>query len=114
MHNVYDTDKRKILSSLCHASIFFSSLVVAAGVPVAIWFVSEDPVVKANAQEAINFHFNVWLYGIIFGVLAWVLIGLPLLAILFVVHWTLPVLAILQCLNNPEQPYRYPFIFRLL
>lgn len=111
---IYDTDKRKLLSTISHASIFLSTLLFSAGVPLVIWFVSEDPVVKESAKEALNFHFNVWLYGIIFGVLAWVLIGIPLLAILFVVHWTLPVFAILHSLNNPDQPYRYPFIFRLL
>lgn len=109
-----DTDKRKLLSIVSHASIFISSLVVAAGIPIAILLVSDDAIVKENAKEAINFHFNVWLYGIIFGILCWVLIGIPLLAVLFLVHWVMPVLAILSCLNNPTQPYKYPFIFRLL
>lgn len=113
MYNTYDNDKRKILSILSHASIFGSALIIAAGLPLAIMFVSEDPVVKENAKEALNFHFNVWLYGIVFGLLCWVLIGWPLLAVLFVAHWTLPIFAVLQALNTPEQPYRYPFIFRL-
>lgn len=113
MYNVFDTDKRKLLSALCHGSIFFSTLIVGAGVPIAVWFVSEDPVVKANAQEAINFHLNVWFYGAIFAVLCLVLIGYPLLGLLAIVHWTLPVFAILSNLNNPDQAYRYPFIFRL-
>ena|SRR4028118_2021104 len=114
MSNLYDPDKRKILSVLCHASIFLSSLVLAAGVPLAILFVSEDPVVRENAKEALNFHLNVWLYGVIFGILCLLLIGYPLLGLLFIVHWTLPVFAILQSLNTPEQPYRYPFIFRVV
>lgn len=114
MYNTYDTDKRKILSSLSHASIFASALIVSAGIPLAVWFVSEDPVVKENAKEALNFHFNVWLYGIIFGILCLVLIGYPLLGLLAIVHWTLPVFAILQALNTPDQAYRYPFIFRIL
>lgn len=114
MYNAYDTDKRKLLSGLSHGSIFLSSLVLSVGIPIAILFVTDDPIVKENAKEAINFHFNVWLYGIIFGLLCLVLIGFPLLGILFIVHWTLPVVAILQCLSTPEQSYRYPFIFRLL
>lgn len=114
MHDIYDTDKRKLLSALSHGSIFFSSLVISVGIPIATLFITDDPVVKENAKEAINFHLNVWLYGVIFGLLCLVLIGFPLLAILFIVHWTLPVLAIIQSLGNPTQPYRYPFIFRLL
>lgn len=111
---MYDPDKRKLLSALCHGSIFLSLLAVSVGIPLAILLVSEDPVVKDNAKEALNFHFNVWLYGIIFGVLTIVLIGFVLLGILQLVNVILPILAILQCLSNPEKPYRYPFIFRLL
>ncbi len=111
---MYDVDKRKILSALSHGSIFFSLLGVSIGIPIAILFVSDDPVVKENAKEALNFHFNVWLYGIIFGVLTIVLIGFFLLGILQLVNIVLPVLAILQALSNPDKPYRYPFIFRLL
>ncbi|NET32370.1 MAG: DUF4870 domain-containing protein [Cyanothece sp. SIO1E1] len=114
MQSTYDVDKRKLLSSLCHGAIFLSSIWISVGIPIAILFISDDPVVKDNAQESINFHFNVWLYEIIFGLLCWVLIGFPLLAILFIVHWTLPALAILGCLKNPDQAFRYPFIFRLL
>ena len=114
MNEVYDKDKRKILSALAHGSIFFSLLGVSIGIPIAILFVSDDPVVKENAKEALNFHFNVWLYGIIFGVLTIVLIGFALLGILQLANVVLPVLAIIQCLGNPDQSYRYPFIFRLV
>lgn len=114
MQSSYDNDKRKLLSALSHGSIFLSALVLSAGIPLAILLVSDDPVVKDNAKEALNFHFNVWLYGIIFGLLAWLLIGIPLLVILFIVQIVMPILAILRCLSNPESVYRYPFIFRLL
>lgn len=111
---MYDPDKRKILSALAHGSIFFGLLGIGIAIPIAILFVSDDPVVKDNAKEAINFHFNVWLYGIIFGVLTIVLIGFALLGILQIINFVLPILAIVQALGNPDQPYRYPFIFRLL
>jgi hypothetical protein len=106
--------KRKLLSSLCHGSIFFSALVVSVGIPIAIFFVSEDGVVKENAKEALNFHFNVWLYGIIFGILTLVLIGYVLLGILGLVTVILPIIAILKILGDPDRVFRYPFIFRLL
>lgn len=110
----FDPDKRKLLSALCHGSIFFSSLIVAVGIPLAILFVSEDPVVKENAKEALNFHFNVWLYGLIFGLLTFVLIGIPLLGLLFLVSFIMPIIATVQTINNPSRSYRYPLIFRLL
>ena len=114
---MYDPDKRKLLSALCHGSIFFSSTVVSVGVPIAILLVSEDPVVKESAKEAINFHINVWVYEVIVGVLIFITLGLLailLLPIFFLFHWIPPVLAILQSLSKPEETYRYPFIFRIV
>ncbi len=113
MQTAYDPDKRKLLSGLSHGSIFFSGLVLSVGIPISIMLVSEDPVVKENAKEAINFHFNVWLYGIIFGILVLVGIGFILLGILFIVQWVMPIIAIVKSLNDPDQPFHYPFIFRL-
>lgn len=75
---MYDTDKRKLLSALCHGAIFFSTAFISVGVPIAMLLVSDDPVVKENAKEAINFHFNVWLYGAIITVLIVVTFGLLL------------------------------------
>ncbi|HEY9730149.1 MAG TPA: DUF4870 domain-containing protein [Chroococcales cyanobacterium] len=110
----YDPDKRKLLSALSHGSIFISALMVSVGIPIAILLVSDDPIVKENARESLNFHFNVWLYGLIFGALTLLLIGWPLLGLLFIFSWVLPILALVQILSNPNQSYRYPFIFRLL
>lgn len=107
-------DKRKLLSALCHGSIFFSSLFISAGIPIAILLISDDSIVLANAKESLNFHFNVWLYGLIFGILTFVLIGYLFLPILVLVSWVMPIIAIIKVLGNPEESYRYPFIFRLL
>jgi uncharacterized Tic20 family protein len=109
-----DLTKKKLLSVACHASIFFSATLVSIGVPLVIYFVSDDETVKGNAKEALNFHLNLWLYGVIFGILTWVLIGWLLLAILGVINLVLPILAILQVWNNPNKVFRYPFIFRVL
>lgn len=111
---MYDSDKRKILSILAHASIFISATLVSIGIPIAVMLVSDDPVVKDNAKEAVNFHLNVWLWGFIIGILCFVLIGWLILPIFLLVHWGLTIAAILHCLGNSDRPYRYPFIFRLL
>jgi uncharacterized Tic20 family protein len=106
--------KRKLLSALCHGSLFFSSLVVSVAIPLVILLVADDSVIRDNAKEALNFHFNVWLYGVIFGILTLILIGWLFLAILGLMSVILPIIAILKVLGDPNQPYRYPFIFRLL
>ncbi|NJR22482.1 MAG: DUF4870 domain-containing protein [Richelia sp. CSU_2_1] len=110
---MYDSDKRKLLSLLCHGAIFLSTLLFSIGVPIAVLLVSDDPVVKDNAKEAINFHFNVWFYGLILVPLSFVTFGLAGF-IGFVLHWGLTIMAVLHILQDPNQPYRYPFIFRLV
>ena len=113
----YDVDKRKLWSALCHGSIFFSSLLVSIAIPIATLFVSEDPIIKESAKEAINFHLNVWLYGGIVAALTFLtlgLLGFILGPIFLLFNLVPPVLAILQSLSNPNQSYRYPFIFRLV
>lgn len=114
---MYDSDKRKLLSLLCHGAIFFSMSVLSIGAPIAVLLVSDDPVVKENATEAINFHLNVWLYSTVIVVLTVVTFGLAgfiLVPIGYLLHWGLTIMAILQVLQNPNQPYRYPFIFRIV
>lgn len=110
-------DKRKLLSAGSHASIFISALLFSVGIPIAILSVSEDAVVKANAKEAINFHLNVWLIGLVIGVLSFLTLGLLgfILTPLWVIyHWGLSIWAIFHCFNNPDREFRYPFIFRVI
>jgi uncharacterized Tic20 family protein len=119
----YDSDKRKLLSSLCHGAIFFSTGLLSIGVPIAINLLSDDPVVKSNAKESINFHFNVWfwatLIGIPIAIISFITFGIggilffPVVALGFALHWGLTIMALLHCLSQPDEPFRYPFIFRV-
>ncbi|MBF2069007.1 DUF4870 domain-containing protein [Fischerella thermalis] len=112
---MYDMEKRKLLSAISHAAIFLSSTLVSIGIPTFILFATNDPVVKENAKEAINFHLNVWLYGAIIGMLIWLTFGLliPLAGLWFLVHWGLTIWALFHVLSDTEKPFRYPFIFRI-
>ena len=69
---------------------------------------------KENAREALNFHFNIWLYGIIVTLLCWLIIGFLLLPVLALLTWVLPIYAIIKVLGNPNKSFRYPFIFRVI
>ena len=106
--------KRKLLSLICHGTNLFSISFVSVAIPLAIFFVSDDSVVKDNAKEALNFHLNMWVYGIIAGILCLVLIGYVLLLILAIISLVFPILALIQTFNNPDGTFRYPFIFRIL
>jgi uncharacterized protein len=114
--------KRKLFSIVCHGSIFLGSLLVTSAIPLVILLLFDDPVIKATAKETLNYHFNIWLYGaitvglgaffhalIITIPLAWLIGGLFTLFTLIP-----PIFGILATLNNPNEPYRYPFIWRLL
>ncbi len=107
-------EQRKLLSALCHGAIFLSSLVISIAIPIGILFITNDPIVKDNAKESLNFHINLYIYAFIFGLLCFVLIGIPLLIILGIVSFIMPIIALVKVLENPDKPYRYPFIFRLL
>ncbi|BCL39310.1 DUF4870 domain-containing protein [Nostoc sp. MS1] len=107
-------EQRKLLSALSHGAIFFSSTIVSIGIPIAILLLNEDPVVKENARESLNFHINLYIYGVISALLVLVGIGILLLIALGIVSFILPIIAIIKILNEPDLPYRYPFIFRLV
>jgi uncharacterized protein len=117
-----NSGKRKLFSLLCHGSIFLGSLVVPAAIPFIILLLFEDSVIKETAKETLNYHFNIWLYGAITAGLvtfftaliitipvAWV-IGLAF----FAFHWIPPIFGLLATISNPNEPYRYPFIWRVL
>ena len=119
--NLYDEDRRKLLSAVSHGSIFLSPLMLSIGIPITLLFISEDPVVRDNAKESINYHLNLWIYQGIFAFISffWFLIvSLPLIWVLggfvFVLTWIMPILAILSCLQQQSKAYRYPFIFRVV
>jgi uncharacterized Tic20 family protein len=114
-----ELEKRKLLSALCHGALFFSSTIVSIGIPIAILMASGDTVVKQNAKESLNFHINLYIYSLIFVFLIIVIISIPRvvllgIAILGIANFIMPIIALIQVLGNPDRPYRYPFIFRLV
>ncbi len=117
MQTESSSDKKKLLSALAHGSVFISALVLSIGIPIAILLVSEDNVIKDNAKEAINFHLNIWLIGGVLAVLSFLSFGLAgfiLGPIWLLTHWGLSLWAVIQCLQTPDQAFRYPFIFRVV
>jgi uncharacterized Tic20 family protein len=123
MQSTYDSDKRRLLSCLSHAAIFFSTTFLSIGVPIVINLISDDPVVKTNAKESMNFHLNVWFWGAVIGIpiaiLSFLTFGLggilffPVIGLGFIIHWGLTIVALIHCFTKPDEPFRYPFIFRL-
>ncbi len=117
MHTTYDSDKRKLLSAICHGCGFFGLSFISIGIPIAIMLVSDDPVVKDSAKESISFHINLWVLGGVLGFLYFILIGWLLSPILIPVglfyNFALPAFAVYRSLTAPDEVFKYPFIFRL-
>ncbi|MDY7022686.1 MAG: DUF4870 domain-containing protein [Cyanobacteriota bacterium] len=107
-------DKRRLLSTLCHGSIFFSSLLIAAGIPFSILLASEDMVVRENAKEALNFLINFYIAVLIGIILIPLGLGIVILLILGLISFLMPMLGIFSVLSNPKTPYTYQYIFRFL
>jgi uncharacterized Tic20 family protein len=111
---MHDATLRKLFSALAHASIFFNVLVVSIAVPIALLMVSEDPVVKGNAMEALNFHLNVFAWYLVCLPLVFLCVGIPLLGLVWFLSILLPIAAVIATLARPDEVYDYPFILRLL
>ncbi|MBE9030929.1 DUF4870 domain-containing protein [filamentous cyanobacterium LEGE 11480] len=120
MQTTETADKRRLLSTISHVAIFFSWTFASIGVPLSILFISDDPVVKANAKESINFHLSVWIMGAV----AAVLLAIPSFLTLGLLGWlaggigflwvsTMTVLAVMNALANPDEPFRYPLILHI-
>ncbi len=107
-------EQRKILSLLCHGSVFFSFLIVSIAIPIAVLLLYEDPIVLENAKESLNLHINLYGCAIAFFFLVFILIGIPLLFLLAIANFVMPIIAIIKVYRNPQSPYYYPFIIRLV
>ena len=70
------------------------------------------PFVASQAKESLNFQITVWLLGLLFALLAIVLIGFVFLWILGVVELVLVIIAAIRVSDGT--PYRYPFCLRLV
>lgn len=109
---------------LCH----LSALIVLLGIPFGnilgpfiIWLFKKNrfPIVDELGKESMNFQIAMSIYTIISLVLALgftpVLIGFlfyPVTGIIIVADIALTIVATIKASNN--EPYRYPFIFRLI
>jgi uncharacterized Tic20 family protein len=83
-------------------------------VPLAIWLLkrNESPFIDANGREALNFQISVTIYTIVAGVLAFVLVGFLLLAVVAVFQFVLMVVASVRA--SQGEVYRYPYTLRLI
>ena len=112
-----DLKKRKLLSVLCHVSTLVCWLILPLIVAIFVICISEDEVTIENAKEVINFNISLFVYYTFLIISFSLVVGLvllPVFPLLIIAHYILPIIAIIKCATQLNQPYRYPFIFRLV
>ncbi|MBI4578837.1 MAG: DUF4870 domain-containing protein [Planctomycetes bacterium] len=102
---------------LCHVTALAGLAVPLVGnivVPLIIWLIKreESPFVDDQGKEAVNFQITVSIAKAISILLTFALIGIPLLAIIFIAWIVLIIIATLR--SNDGIAYRYPFAIRLI
>lgn len=99
-----------------HLSALLGFLVPLGNVigPLLIWLTKgkESAFVGTEAREALNFQITVAIAGLVCVVLAYILIGFLLMALLAVADLVLVIIAALSA--SKGQPYRYPFALRFV
>jgi uncharacterized protein len=118
-----DNSKNRLLSVVCHGCTLVGVSMVSIAIPIGALLLADNETVRANAKESINFHLNIWFWaaviGSIYGFLSFITFGLlglvlfPLIGFGFLWHAFWSIAAVLHALSSSE-PYRYPFILRLL
>ncbi len=95
-----------------------SALVMFVGIPAVVgplivWLIKkEDPYIEWHAKEALNFNISFMIYGIVAGVLIFVLIGFILLPVVLIAWLVLVIMAAVK--TSGGEDYRYPLTFRLV
>ena len=100
----------RMLAILCHLSLMFGAGFV---LPLIVYFVrnQDSPWLGAHAKEVLNFHLSLIFYGIIFFILIFVAIGIPLLILLAIFSFVCAIIGAIRASEN--EFYHYPLTIRL-
>ena len=108
-------DQERLWGMLAHLLSFVAAylfLGFVAPLIVLLVFGPRSAYVRAHAVESLNFNLTWLLYGIVGVILAFVLIGIPILIVLGIAYLVLVIIASVRA-NNGEV-YRYPATIRFI
>ncbi len=97
------TTEQKIFCGICHLGIFVGLPIIA---PLVVLLLSNDQFVKQQAKEALGFQTGMIVIGAIGGILAFVLIGIPILIAVGLATVILPIIATINIADSKD--YSYP------
>jgi len=104
-------------ATFCHISAILTFVGIPLGNilgPLVVWLLKRNDYafVDDQGKEALNFQISMTIYGIIAGVLAYIVVGIFLLAIIAIVDLVLVIMAAMK--TNDGEGYRYPFTIRII
>ena len=108
-------DQERLWAMLAHLLSFVAAylfLGFVAPLVVLLVFGPRSPYVRAHAVESLNFNLTWLLYAIVGVVLAFLVIGIPILIALGIAYLVLVVIASVRA-NNGEF-FRYPLTIRFI
>ena len=73
---------------------------------------NESPEIDAHGKESLNFQLSMLIYNVIAAILILVLIGIPLLILLYVLNIVFVIVASIQA--GDGKLYRYPMTIRFI
>ena len=102
---------------LCHASALLGLLFHLLGHifgPLIVWLVKrgESTEIDAHGKESLNFQLSMLIYDAVAAILCLVLIGFPILILLWVLNTVFVIIASVKA--SEGQLYRYPFTIRFI
>ncbi|HYE05288.1 MAG TPA: DUF4870 domain-containing protein [Planctomycetota bacterium] len=117
-HDGRPSDDARQWAMFCHLSSLIGSLVLAPGFgsiigPLVVWLIKKStPFVDDQGCEALNFNISMLLWGIVAGLLCFVLIGFVLLPVLALVWLICTIIAAIRARDGIA--YRYPLTIRFV
>jgi uncharacterized Tic20 family protein len=108
-------DQERLWAMLAHLLSFVAAYIAlgfVAPLIVMLVFGPRSAYVRAHAVEALNFNLTWLIYAIVAGVLAILVIGIPILIVLGIAYVALVIIAAVRANNG--QHYRYPLTIRLV
>jgi uncharacterized Tic20 family protein len=102
---------------LCHASALlglFSHFIGHLLGPLVVWLVKrgDSPEIDAHGKESLNFQLSMLIYDAIAFVLCFVIIGIPILILLWILNTIFVIIASIRA--SEGNFYRYPLTIRFL
>lgn len=103
-------------TTLLHLSLLAHSVipVIAFAIPLVMWLAKkeESAYIDDHGREAVNFQISLGVYNIIFSILIFMIVGIPLLIALQI--FSIVVMIIAAMAANRGELYRYPMTIRFL